>query len=380
MERLVPLAAVGRLPRAELLCGLAHLRARRAPHRLAGDRDRDLRRGGRARRVARAGRAGGDPLLLGGSARPAPAGAGQRRDRRERARRAGWARAIASGSRPSGRRGSILRIRAGVCWFPSGSGTPRSPACATCPTSTARARASASTSTRRAAAARSAPVLLQIHGGGWTIGNKRQQALPLMMHLSRRGWVCVAANYRLSPRATFPDHLIDVKQALRWIRENIAEYGGDPGFVAITGGSAGGHLSALAALTGESPRVPARLRRRRHLRAGRGAVLRRLRLHQLAAACDGRGAGELRRAGGDEEEARGGSGSLRARLADALHLRRCPALLHRARHARFAARGGRRAHLQPEAARGLARAGRLRGAARARSTPSSCSTRRAPTT
>jgi acetyl esterase/lipase len=103
------------------------------------------------------------------------------------------------------------------------------------------------------AGARGAPVLLQIHGGGWTIGNKRQQALPLMMHLAKRGWICVAANYRLSPRATFPDHLIDVKQALRWIRENIAEYGGDPGFVAITGGSAGGHLSALAALTGNRP-------------------------------------------------------------------------------------------------------------------------------
>jgi acetyl esterase/lipase len=101
--------------------------------------------------------------------------------------------------------------------------------------------------------ARSAPVLLQIHGGGWTIGDKRQQALPLMMHLSRRGWICVAANYRLSPRATFPDHLVDVKQALRWVRENIAEYGGDPGFIAITGGSAGGHLSALAAVTANRP-------------------------------------------------------------------------------------------------------------------------------
>lgn len=103
------------------------------------------------------------------------------------------------------------------------------------------------------AGARGAPVLLQIHGGGWTIGNKRQQALPLMMHLARRGWVCVAANYRLSPSATFPEHLIDVKQALRWIRENIAEYGGDPGFVTITGGSAGGHLSALTALTANRP-------------------------------------------------------------------------------------------------------------------------------
>jgi acetyl esterase/lipase len=59
----------------------------------------------------------------------------------------------------------------------------------------------------------------------------------------------VAANYRLSPRATWPDHIVDVKRALSWVKANIAEYGGDPDFVAITGGSAGGHLCALAALT-----------------------------------------------------------------------------------------------------------------------------------
>ena len=100
---------------------------------------------------------------------------------------------------------------------------------------------------------RDAPVLLQIHGGGWVIGDKREQALPLMNHLAARGWVCVAANYRLSPRATFPDHLVDLKLALRWIRENIAEFGGDPLFVAASGGSAGGHLSSLLALTAGDP-------------------------------------------------------------------------------------------------------------------------------
>ena len=103
------------------------------------------------------------------------------------------------------------------------------------------------------AGARDAPVLLQIHGGGWVISNKRHQALPLMHHLAARGWVCVAANYRLSPRATFPDHLVDLKQALRWIRENIAGFGGDPDFVVATGGSAGGHLSSLVALTANDP-------------------------------------------------------------------------------------------------------------------------------
>jgi acetyl esterase/lipase len=101
--------------------------------------------------------------------------------------------------------------------------------------------------------ARNAPVLLQIHGGGWTIGDKRQQALPLMHHLAAKGWVCVAANYRLSPRATFPDHLIDAKLALKWILEHAGGYGGDARFVAVTGGSAGGHLCSLLALTPNDP-------------------------------------------------------------------------------------------------------------------------------
>ncbi|HSJ21700.1 MAG TPA: alpha/beta hydrolase [Nocardioidaceae bacterium] len=94
-----------------------------------------------------------------------------------------------------------------------------------------------------------APVLLQVHGGGWTIGNKDQQGIPLMLHMAARGWVCVAINYRLSPRHPFPTHLVDVKRSIAWIREHIHEYGGDPSYVAITGGSAGGHLTALAALT-----------------------------------------------------------------------------------------------------------------------------------
>jgi len=97
------------------------------------------------------------------------------------------------------------------------------------------------------------PTLFQIHGGGWTIGQKDQQALPLMYHLAKRGWVCVAANYRLSPRATFPDHLVDVKRALAWIKQHGAEYGADPDFVVVTGGSAGGHLAALVALTANDP-------------------------------------------------------------------------------------------------------------------------------
>ncbi|MGA8253893.1 MAG: alpha/beta hydrolase [Mycobacterium sp.] len=98
-----------------------------------------------------------------------------------------------------------------------------------------------------------APVLVQIPGGAWTTGNKRGQAHPLMSHLAELGWICVAINYRHSPRNTWPDHIVDVKRALAWVKTHIPEYGGDPNFIAITGGSAGGHLSALAALTPNDP-------------------------------------------------------------------------------------------------------------------------------
>ncbi|MEH6636171.1 MAG: alpha/beta hydrolase, partial [Halioglobus sp.] len=99
------------------------------------------------------------------------------------------------------------------------------------------------------------PVLLQIHGGAWMLGDKGGQALPLMYELASRGWICVAANYRLSPSVGFPTHLLDCKSALCWIRENGQEYGMNPDFVAVTGGSAGGHLAALMGLTANRPEL-----------------------------------------------------------------------------------------------------------------------------
>jgi len=98
-----------------------------------------------------------------------------------------------------------------------------------------------------------APVLLQIHGGGWVISNKNQQGKPIMLHFASRGWVCFAPNYRLSPRSTWPDEIVDVKRAIAWIKDHAHEYGADPSFIVITGGSAGGHLAALAAVTPNDP-------------------------------------------------------------------------------------------------------------------------------
>lgn len=99
------------------------------------------------------------------------------------------------------------------------------------------------------------PVLLQIHGGGWTyrLGSKDEQGRPLMNHLASNGWICVSINYRLSPKATFPEHMVDCKKALVWVKEHIAEYGGDPNFIVATGGSAGGHLCSLLALSANDP-------------------------------------------------------------------------------------------------------------------------------
>jgi len=107
---------------------------------------------------------------------------------------------------------------------------------------------------RRAGAAPTrAPVFVYIHGGAWVIGTKGQQGRMTMHELAAAGWVGVSIDYRLSPRATFPDHLIDVKRALAWVKQHVAEYGGDPDFVVVGGGSAGGHLAALAALTPNAP-------------------------------------------------------------------------------------------------------------------------------
>ncbi len=97
------------------------------------------------------------------------------------------------------------------------------------------------------------PALLQVHGGAWVLGFKEYQGIPLLTHMASTGWVGFNVDYRLSPKATFPEHLIDVKRALAWIREHAVEYGVDPDFIVVTGGSAGAHLAALVGLTAGDP-------------------------------------------------------------------------------------------------------------------------------
>ncbi len=97
------------------------------------------------------------------------------------------------------------------------------------------------------------PAVIQVHGGGWVSGSRFEQGIPLLNHLAALGWVGFNIDYRLSPQATWPDHIVDVKRAIAWVRDNADQLGIDPERIAITGGSAGGHLCALAGLSENDP-------------------------------------------------------------------------------------------------------------------------------
>jgi acetyl esterase/lipase len=98
-----------------------------------------------------------------------------------------------------------------------------------------------------------APVIFYIHGGAWTFGDKREQGRPMLHEFVRRGWIVVAINYRLAPGFAWPAQIEDATRALGWIKKNVATYGGDPDRVVVAGGSAGGHLASLVALSADDP-------------------------------------------------------------------------------------------------------------------------------
>lgn len=101
------------------------------------------------------------------------------------------------------------------------------------------------------------PVLIWIHGGGWSGGSKAPIPGPCTKALSQ-GFAIAALNYRLTSQGalfapepvTFPAQIHDIKGAVRWLRANAATYQLDPDRFASHGSSAGGHLSALLATSG----------------------------------------------------------------------------------------------------------------------------------
>lgn len=106
---------------------------------------------------------------------------------------------------------------------------------------------------RRDAPAQPGPVLIHFHGGHFQIGRKSREALPLLYRLASEGWLCISANYRLRAAGRFPNSLIDAKAVIAWARAHAAEHGADPSLIVVAGGSAGGHLASMAALTPNHP-------------------------------------------------------------------------------------------------------------------------------
>jgi acetyl esterase/lipase len=98
------------------------------------------------------------------------------------------------------------------------------------------------------------PLVIYIHGGGWQGGHTRHSGAfanwpEVLASLAARGYVVASLEYRLSGEATFPAAIQDVKNAIRWLRLEADQFGIDPLRVVVWGGSAGGHLAALAATT-----------------------------------------------------------------------------------------------------------------------------------
>lgn len=88
------------------------------------------------------------------------------------------------------------------------------------------------------------PAILFIHGGAWK-GGKRSDMKFYCAKFAGLGYVTATASYRLSGEAPFPAAVHDVKCAVRWLRANAGEYGIDPDRIAVSGNSAGGHLSMM---------------------------------------------------------------------------------------------------------------------------------------
>lgn len=88
------------------------------------------------------------------------------------------------------------------------------------------------------------PCVIYLHGGGWTAYDKslfRSTA----KEFASRGAVVFNCNYRLAPKFTFADMLVDVEEVFTYVRQNAQRYGGNPDRIIFAGDSSGGHLSAL---------------------------------------------------------------------------------------------------------------------------------------
>ncbi len=93
------------------------------------------------------------------------------------------------------------------------------------------------------------PTVVFAHGGGWQAGKKNSTGPEnFAKTMANAGILCANINYRLSPDVKHPEHARDFARAVRYVRDNISKYGGDPEKIFLSGHSAGAHLAALIAL------------------------------------------------------------------------------------------------------------------------------------
>jgi len=96
--------------------------------------------------------------------------------------------------------------------------------------------------------AKNMPVLISIHGGGWTMGSKNPWAIPAEILMSK-GIISVSIDHGLAPQYRMDDIIAHVRHAVAWVYKNIAQYGGDPNCLYIYGMSAGAHLASTTLMT-----------------------------------------------------------------------------------------------------------------------------------
>ena len=92
------------------------------------------------------------------------------------------------------------------------------------------------------------PAIVAIHGGAWRAGDKADLR-DLIFQYAEAGYVAASPQYRFCPEHTFPAQVVDVKAAVRWLREHAGEYGIDPDRIGAVGFSAGGHLALMLGVT-----------------------------------------------------------------------------------------------------------------------------------
>ena len=98
------------------------------------------------------------------------------------------------------------------------------------------------------------PLVFWIHGGGWHSGGKLESGIHLALKFVPKGFALASVNYRLSADAPFPAQIEDCNAALAYLRNRADTYRIDPDRVGTLGHSAGAHLAALMACTGNGQR------------------------------------------------------------------------------------------------------------------------------